>query len=712
MILNHKRIASISQILLAWFGLIVAASAALAVFANNLYQIYLHHLYFSTFLFMLAFVLAMTSRSLSLLGFIFLMPLLPAIDKQLQAFLSIQVQLLPGAGLDLVAGFFLGVLSKQLLYRATTPQSQVLADIAPPWQVGAALLAVTVSTLLAVTRNMWQSATTTSLKGFVFNLIQFRAIGSHDDYQPLIDWVAYGLAGATVAALIVSLKEATNRDQLVFRSLIAGLVASGVLGIAQAFTGVGVTDLTYRVDGLGFAAHGFQPDIHAFGGYLLLGTIGLWGYLSSVRLSSERRFIALTMLLSWLGLLLSKSRIHILLGLCIICFGLLIFVWKYKRRWFFPSFALIGAVFVLLLICLFSFFAWPAELVDGLRTLDLSNFAAVNVALAYRPEMFMLTFGMIFTFPFMGVGQGNFLPMSAYKEFSQLPHLTFPYGENAHNYFLQTVAETGMIGGIAFSIALLAPFFLVRDRRVLLPAAVGLFSLFLSNIYAHSFLIRENLMLASIFLALMYAWVVAKQSSSAQLTTDTIEMPNESFEVGKLVNISSDAHHQNKPNRPWLEFFKRPIVVAIFICGVVLGASREIYQSFYHFPFQYGTLCFVPKPLTVDGWSSGIYELALPAGSHGVTLPLRIIRPHLKRQPLAAQLQIVNIQGVVLADMTSEWKAVGPAVMELRLANNQVVVQDGAKAILKLSSCFTPRNIGMNMDARRLGVLVDPPVIF
>lgn len=698
--------------MLAWFGLAVATSSALAVFANNLHQINSHHLYLSTFFFILSFIFAMASRSLSLLGFIFLIPLLPTIDIQLQAFLGIQVQSQPGAGLDLTAGFFLGVLSKHLLHRVTISQSHALTDIIPPWQVGAALLVVTISALLAVTRNMWQSATTTSLKGFAFNLIQFRAIGWHDDYHPLTDWVAYGLAGATVAALIATLKEMPNRDQLVFRPLIAGLIVSGILGIVQTFTGLGVAS-KYRSDDLGVTALGFQPDLHAFGGYLLLGTIGLWGYLSNARPCSERRFIALTMLVSWLGLILSKSRAHILLSLCIFCFGLLIFIWRYKRRWFFPSLAFIGSLFVLLLISFFAFFSWPAELVNQFRALDLSNFSSVSATLAHRPEIFMAALRMIFIFPFIGLGQGNFFRMSANQEFSQSPHLSVTHnGENAHNYLLQTVAETGLIGGIAFSVALLAPFFLARDRRVLLPAAVGLFSLFLGNIYAHSFLIRENLILASILLALMYAWVVAKQSPTVQPATDATEMQNKSLKADKTVDISSNIPHKNDSDRPWFKFLKQPLAIATIICGVLLGASREVYQSFQNFPFQYGALCFSPKPLTADGWSSGIYELALPAGSHGVTLPLRIIRPDLGRQPLRAQLQIVNMQGVVLADMASEWKTVGPAVMELRLANNQVLMEGETKAILKLSSCFTPRNMGMNMDARRLGVLVDPPVIF
>jgi len=388
-------------------------------------------------------------------------------------------------------------------------------------------------------------------------------------------------------------------------------------------------------------------------------------------------------------------------------------MWRYKRRWFFPSIAFIGSLLVILLISLYSFFAWPAEFINQLRTIDLSDFSAVNETLAFRPEIYMAALRMIFTLPFLGLGQGDFYRMSAIQEFSHSTHLSVTHhGENAHNYFLQTVAETGLIGGVAFSVALLAPFFLVRDRRVLLPAAVGLFSLFLGNIYAHSFLVRENLILASILLALMYAWVAAKQSPSLQRATAATEMPNESLELDNDIGLSSNTHHQKDSNRPWLRFLRCPLMIVTIICGVVFGASREVYQSFQNFPFQYGTLCFVPQPLTEDGWSSGVYEISLPVGSHGVTLPLRIIRPNLARQPLSAQLQIVNRQGTVLAGMTSEWKAEGPAVMGLRLANNQALTEGGAKAILKLSSCFIPRNLGINIDGRRLGVLIDPPVIF
>ena len=137
-----------------------------------------------------------------------------------------------------------------------------------------------------------------------------------------------------------------------------------------------------------------------------------------------------------------------------------------------------------------------------------------------------------------------------------------------------------------------------------------------------------------------------------------------------------------------------------------------MYRSFNVFPFQYGSACFVPKPLTADGWSSGkTMGFVLPAGTHGIRLPVEVTRPGITIHPLDANLQIIGYRWSVMASSNVTWNAAGKNTIEVVLPNGQV--SDGSiDAVLTLSTCYTPRNQGVSVDGRRLGVLIGPPEFF
>ena len=65
----------------------------------------------------------------------------------------------------------------------------------------------------------------------------------------------------------------------------------------------------------------------------------------------------------------------------------------------------------------------------------------------------------------------------------------------------------------------------------------------------------------------------------------------------------------------------------------------------------------------------------------------------------------------VLASQALAWPENGPYALEISLPNGGAIQQAGAKVSLKLSSCYTPRNLGDSIDGRRLGVLIDPFII-
>jgi len=315
--------AALMQLILAIFGLMAGLVASVSVLLNDIYFWGQSPHYITPYLFLVAFLLALPRKPWGLMGCIFLLPLSAGLGAQLNAYLGTHFLGLPNSGLDLVAGFFLGSLVRFLPDIATWLKSneryrQLAANIGQllPWPVALVILTITLSTAIAISRNVYQSAAATSFNGLLFNLVHFRPIGWHDDYMPIADWIAYALAVAMIAVVIGYLKERPNKNQIIFRPLIAGLIVDAVMGIVQAFTGLGLPEslLVFRKDLLGYAAIGFQPDLHAYAGHMLLGAVGLWGYFSITHSKLERQFILCAVTLSWVGLVLSKSRALFLLA--------------------------------------------------------------------------------------------------------------------------------------------------------------------------------------------------------------------------------------------------------------------------------------------------------------------------------------------------------------------------------------------------------------
>jgi hypothetical protein len=109
-------------------------------------------------------------------------------------------------------------------------------------------------------------------------------------------------------------------------------------------------------------------------------------------------------------------------------------------------------------------------------------------------------------FPLFGLGQGSFFKLSAIQDFSGSPLMVLSKGENAHNYFLQTLAEVGLIGFVCYGMVFIWPLLGASDKKYAMwPAGLAVVSIFLGNLYSHSLLIRENLFLLAALTALLYA---------------------------------------------------------------------------------------------------------------------------------------------------------------------------------------------------------------
>ena len=708
MFAKTTRTLAFPKLVLSLSGLALSLVASLAVFANNWLVIAEPQFVITVLYFVFAFVLGVLPGAWGLMVFVFLVPLSPNLHGQINSLFGFSFQAQANAGIDLAAGFFLGTLFQQILRTRSSSASftksnswQAATKLLPPWPVALGLLVITASAVLAVVRNAWQSAAPISIKGLLFNFQHFRPMGWHDDFFPLAEWIAFALAMAALISVMLKLsrmQSAREKYTAIFLPLMLGIIIAALVGLIQARTGLGLLEssLEFRKDRIGYAAQGFQPDIHSFAAHMLIGVVGLWGYWYAFLRGSyqhrgfsiQRWILVIAMAMAWIGLILSKSRFSFLIAVLAITIGASIYSWKNHRRWFYPLAGGFGLLVVLAFITLFAYSNqssfWMIHLLSQLQERGFASITAVGGIFGDRPEIFSAAIRMFNSFPLMGLGLGDFFRMSSNSAFSQSALLSVRGGENAHNYFLQTLTETGIVGSLALAFALSAPLWFARRRAPLMPAAIVLFAVLLGNVYAHSLLVRENLILLTILLGLMYSIYQAEDLQESRI--------------------------ENSLSTPTLTLKS---IVIIGFCGLLgFGATAEVYRSFTAFPFQYGSACFVPKPLTADGWSSGkTMGFVLPAGAHGIRLPVEITRPGITIHPLDANLQIIGYRWSVMANSNVTWNVAGKNVIEVVLPNGQV--SDGSiDAVLTLSTCYTPRNQGVSVDGRRLGVLIRAPEFF
>ena len=131
------------------------------------------------------------------------------------------------------------------------------------------------------------------------------------------------------------------------------------------------------------------------------------------------------------------------------------------------------------------------------QALNLPDLFAINLKLSYRPEVYLAAIRMAMLFPFAGLGQAEFFRQSANHDLTNSYFLSIQQnGENAHNYFLQTLVENGLLGFMAFICLITYPIVKTANKRMLIPALVALVAMMGGNLFSHSMLVRENLLLA------------------------------------------------------------------------------------------------------------------------------------------------------------------------------------------------------------------------
>ncbi len=673
---------------ISYYGFALGAVCVLIVLANSFGQGPDSSRLLAVIYFFCAFVLGLRSPTIGLSIVIFLLPLTPTLNQQIAAILPVLEVKRALSGYDLVTGFVVGTVIGSLRLHRKGPNKWVL----PPL-VNFACIVVTASVALAISRNLWQAASEFSAVGLKYNALHLFNIGWRDDYYPLVDLTYFGLAIAFFACVMHILSDNERPQERVLKPLLWGVIIAALWSLVQAKTGLGLPHSSASgnryYQGFGFAGTGFQPDIHAFSGHMLLGAVGAFGcyFLRDAKIS--RWLITAAIIMGWVGLAVSKSRGSALMACIFYLFVAGWMLWRREKLYFFIATTLIffglGAVYVFHRWGMSIIPLWFIQYIEGLPRLHINNLEALNAHFGSRAEIYRAAIRMFENFPLMGLGQGTFYRMSGTLEFAGSRFLASIQGENAHNYFLQILTETGLVVFFTLAAVIVVPIVRARFSLRLLAVVVILIAFGLGNLFAHSLLIRENFFLFVACVALLY--VQSQRIIDARVMENSTQSC-ESLSCWRLKSL----------------YLKRLAwVLSLMMAGLII---REVYASFGRFPYLYGARCYAPMVLKTGDWTSGTFILDVPADAKGVELKIRETQPVFDRVPLFLSVSVQQ-PGVAVVQKMLRYDLSVNNPQNIVVPIDSFGVKKPEQLVFTTSRCFTPKNLGVNSDPRRLGIVVE-----
>jgi O-antigen ligase len=257
-------------------------------------------------------------------------------------------------------------------------------------------------------------------------------------------------------------------------------------------------------------------DVHAFAAYLILQTgllAGLWR--NKRKLFGLASAFALFPAYSLL-LVASYSRSGLIAYFAIILLYIGILAARIHRHdWQKIAFAFVTLLVILAIAAAYG----PSDLVartNGLyqklepmtpvalkrelipRLIDLKGLFLTRIHLitpadlyAVRVRNWAVPIAMIRDYPILGIGVGKFYQNSAEYASRAPPDLYWKYPENAHNYYLQIAAETGLVGFMLF-VGFLVWLFWKHFRPadpIKLGCGIGLLGLMIFSVAQHPLLV-------------------------------------------------------------------------------------------------------------------------------------------------------------------------------------------------------------------------------
>jgi len=642
-------------------GYLSAAVAATAFWyvANCFSPFIAPHPTFGWFLALLGLTFGFQAHSWGLVALTIALPITAGLPAQLGSFGFTNFITLNNPGLDLAQGFLIGAIVRNwpeinprtLPSRYTTLTAAILH------------IYLVVSTVITITNNLFQSTTAFTAKGFLFNMLQLRKLSFIDDYYPLealyVLTVALGLIFIGWVLWRTRVTETLNR-------LLSGLAIGGFILAIYAFI-----QQYYRLGHLRDAAHrgvnSFFPDLHSFASYMLLSATAsiFWsGTALNARRWGQFAFCVTTFLMNGFALYLSGSRFTLVAAPFVLGYaGYHALVKPYGKR---VRIVVVASATILLTIGILSItnFGYKhTNFYELKKRLQTGKYERINEMLSRRPEVYATAVHMFGERPLTGVGIGSFYRLSGVPDYSRSKFLMRHGGENAHDYPLQLLTELGIPGFLLILCLVVLPGGTNSTKSLILAVVAG-------NVFAHSLLIHEMMMLMALILAVHHA------ARDEQLMSRT------KFWARWL-------------HRPYRRQGLAGAALALSVLWLFSACKRE------KLPFRFNDICSAKTTQTEDGWLGSRYFLkATPGKISLLTMRLRAGHPDVEHRPVTVFVQVKEFYG-------------GAAILnETRILANHDDATFVAKpltpqrlsVLITTDRCFVPKSLGASSDNRRLSL--------
>ena len=616
------------------------------------------------FLFFIHLIVAVINPFFSLALLTCVIPFTANLSEQVKALFHLEFFTLDLLSIDASIGFLAGILFLSLWRRnwkfrpeKLTEKTRVLVLLLLSFHV---LIVITVA--IAISRNLYQAASPYSTKGFFYNLTNLRYISQFDDYFPLRDLFIF----TTVITLSISLLSLVRTKSQLRRNVLCPLLVATVIILSYALvsklTGIGYN----RDDIVSLGVNSFFPDLHAYGGYAVAAFMGGLYYLTSSKTLGKIAAGAFS-LLAVVGVVVSGSRFSIAMLFVTSLIYISFFIIKNPKK------HLLVFVFIALLAIAasvsLSYWGSRGLFQDLAQVPKADSFEKFSLVLSDRPEIFRSTLLMYSHYPILGLGKGLFNRENSILEFSKSPFFEAYPGENAHNYFLQVLADTGIVGLSLFCAIFIYQALYLRNQhnQIITVLILGIFS---GNLYGHSLLLPNLLVLLFILLG----------ASNTEVQENSIPV--------KLFPI-------NFP-KPW----RYSLIAAATVLAI--AAMIEVKTSYGKIPFQQQFVCYKPAYYgDNDGHTSGLFKSTYAVDGNSLDIEYTVYHPDTQRRPLTIDFDLEQ-QGQKIATHERTLKSSGQYKEKFDIS--KLTTGSEISLRIKTSRCLTPINLGLNLDKRRLGI--------
>ncbi len=598
---------------------------------------------------------------------VFLLPFLTGISLNVNILFKRFIPFINVWALDICCGLIFGLFANYIRKKISygTPMDEKLPGL---WIRSIALvqLFLVVSTIISIGRRISQTSTNFTIKGFIYNISLVRTLGWHDDFFPLTDLLLYS-AGLLLFLLLVRFFR-ENHEENPFK-IVAPLIYANFLIVAYGVIQYNMTIGFYNSKDRG--VNSFFMDIHSLGEFeLICLVICLAGLIMKMK---PGLLFASGYIVACLGLVISGSRSSMLFLPILSILTIVLLARNIPKK------IIVRASLLIFITCVITGAIFLKTnsgqyLINSLSLEKLSsgNFDTLNIALSERPEIWKASLSMFTRYPVLGLGMGNFFRSSSIEGFSTSKYFLAIRGENAHNFFIQSLAEFGVLG----SIILLTPFFFLKSTKNESKIVISIITaFFFGNIYNLQFLNRESLIIFIVILAYLFA--------TGDVSTK-IKFFWNNFIIKKHAG------------------YKIALCAGIFAIAFAVGI--EVYRSFSDTPFTYASLCgqftFNKTP---DNWVPSKFEHTISGNHAAIIVRYNIANSSIEKRPVRFRYGI-RLRGkdteIGMIDVTDQ------QTHSLKIVNVYPLEKD-VKYYFETDCCFVPLSWGTGHDTRRLGLNIE-----